>query len=200
MNFLKGPALVAGISLIAIAAVACGGQSAPAPAAAPALPVQAATATQVLPTATSIPPTTATAPPTLTSVPTSTPEIAATSTPTAVPPTAVPPTVAPPTAVPPTAAPTPEPRMQEVATDIIGFVLEDLQVQVGTTITWTNRDAAPHTTSAGKPPNRTTDFWRSGNLGQGDSYSFTFNVAGEFAYFCEIHPGMTATITVSEGG
>ena len=93
-----------------------------------------------------------------------------------------------------------EPQVREVATDIIGFVLEDLQVQVGTTITWTNRDAAPHTTSAGKPPNRTTDFWRSDNLGQGDSYSFTFNVAGEFAYFCEIHPGMTVTFPVFDGG
>jgi plastocyanin len=33
---------------------------------------------------------------------------------------------------------------------------------------------------------------------QDDTFSFTFNQAGSFDYFCEIHPGMTGTVTVTE--
>ena len=157
-------------------------------------PVQVATSTQVPPTATPVP---------STLEPVATLEIAATSippSPSNAPSTAPPAdTPAPPTStsVPPTS--TPEPVPVEVATDIASFNLETLEIRVGTTVTWTNRDPAPHTTTSGKPPNRLTDVWRSGTLNLGDTYSFTFDTAGEFAFFCEVHPGMTAKITVSDG-
>ena len=34
----------------------------------------------------------------------------------------------------------------------------------------------------------------------GQTFQFTFNQAGEFQYFCVIHPFMMATITVTEAG
>lgn len=64
-----------------------------------------------------------------------------------------------------------------------------LTVKVGTTITWKNRDDIPHTVvSAGK--------FRSKTLDTDDSYSFTFVAAGDYKYFCSLHPHMTGTIKV----
>lgn len=56
-----------------------------------------------------------------------------------------------------------------------------LVVSVGTTVTWTNNDSAPHTVSS------TTGVFESGNLNQGQTFSFTFDQAGTFPYFCRIH-------------
>ena len=38
--------------------------------------------------------------------------------------------------------------------------------------------------------------WDSATLKPGEQFSFTFDDAGTFAYFCNIHPSMTATIVV----
>ena len=148
------------------------------------------------PTATSVPPTATAVPPTATLQPTATATPPPTATPT---PTATPP---------PTATPTPtgtsEPTPGPVGSNIIDFELGDLTVQVGTTVTWTNLDTAPHTTTAGSPDN-VTGVWDSGSsrsewLNEGDFFSFTFNQVGTFPYFCTIHPFMTATATVVEAG
>ena len=61
---------------------------------------------------------------------------------------------------------------------------------VGTTIIWTNQDAIGHTVTS------TTGLFGSGTLGQGGTFSFTFNTAGTFNYKCMIHPTMTGTIIV----
>jgi plastocyanin len=36
----------------------------------------------------------------------------------------------------------------------------------------------------------------SGTLAQGETFEFTFEEAGEFDFFCSVHPDMTGTITV----
>jgi plastocyanin len=64
-------------------------------------------------------------------------------------------------------------------------------VSAGTTVTWVNNDQGPHTATAN---DGTFD---SGTLQPGQSYSFTFDKAGTYAYHCNIHPYMTATVTVS---
>ncbi|MCH8110056.1 MAG: hypothetical protein IIB15_07990, partial [Chloroflexi bacterium] len=79
--------------------------------------------------------------------------------------------------------------------EIFDFALEDLTIQVGTTVTWVNLDTAPHTATAGVSPDLSGE-WDSGHLGKGKESSFTFNKVGAFPYFCTIHPFMTATITV----
>ena len=68
---------------------------------------------------------------------------------------------------------------------------DPLEIAAGTTVTWTNNDSAPHTaTSSGN--------FQSDKLDQGQSYSFAFEEAGTFEYFCEFHPNMVSSITVTE--
>ena len=71
------------------------------------------------------------------------------------------------------------------------FVPASLEIPVGSTITWTNSDAAPHTATA-----RDREVLQSGTLNQGDSYTQTFDQPGTFDYFCEFHANMKGTIVV----
>ena len=77
----------------------------------------------------------------------------------------------------------------KVTIDNFTFTPAELTVKVGTTVTWTNHDDIPHTVvSAGK--------FRSKAMDTDDSFSFTFTTAGEYKYFCSLHPHMTGTIKV----
>ena len=77
----------------------------------------------------------------------------------------------------------------KVSIDNFTFAPAQLTVKVGTTVTWTNHDDIPHTVvSAGK--------FRSKTLDTDDSFSFTFTAAGDYKYFCSLHPHMTGTIKV----
>jgi plastocyanin len=65
-----------------------------------------------------------------------------------------------------------------------------LTVSRGTVVTWTNYDDAPHTaTEDGKA-------WDTGMLKKSESASITFDKAGEFGYYCAVHPSMKARIIV----
>ena len=65
------------------------------------------------------------------------------------------------------------------------------EVPLGTTVVVTNTDPSPHTWTA---QDGTFD---SGSLSQGDTFEFTFDTVGEFAFACNFHPSMTGTITVT---
>jgi plastocyanin len=75
------------------------------------------------------------------------------------------------------------------------FSPQNKTVAIGTTIKWINKDAITHTVTSGVPnsPDGTFD---SGNVGQNGEFSFTFNQAGTFDYFCNIHHSMTGKIIV----
>ena len=60
----------------------------------------------------------------------------------------------------------------------------------GTTVTWTNDDAVPHTATA------QDGSFDSGNLNPGQSYSFTFSTPGTYPYICQYHAGMQGSIVV----
>lgn len=67
----------------------------------------------------------------------------------------------------------------------------DLTVTAGSTVEWTIADGN-HTVTF-EDDEETT----SGNLGSGETYSRPFDEAGEYPYFCELHPdAMRATVTV----
>ena len=80
----------------------------------------------------------------------------------------------------------------EVTIDIVDFAFEpgSVEIPVGTTVTWTNQDSAPHTATAD------SGAFDTGQLMQGQSGSVTFDAAGSFPYFCAVHPNMRGTITV----
>lgn len=73
------------------------------------------------------------------------------------------------------------------------FDSAELTVEPGTTVQWVNEGEAPHdaTSTDGGP-------LASGTLQTGETFSFTFEEAGTYEYFCSIHPDMTASVTVSE--
>ncbi len=64
-----------------------------------------------------------------------------------------------------------------------------LTVKVGTTVTWTNTGAVVHTVTAAD-----RKAFDSKNIGSKASFSWTFQSAGTFAYFCTYHPWMKGTI------
>jgi YVTN family beta-propeller protein len=81
-----------------------------------------------------------------------------------------------------------------VGTDISGFSFADpIRVKTGQTVTWTNRDAVPHTVTSD------TGLWDSGDIAAGGTWSRRFTLPGTYAYHCGNHPAMTATIIVSGG-
>ena len=89
----------------------------------------------------------------------------------------------------------------ETATiEIEGFAFtpDQLTISRGTEVTVTNLDSAPHTFTAGSDANPEPDVFDSGLLQQGDSFTFVFDEAGTFAYYCDRHPPMTGEITVTE--
>jgi plastocyanin len=77
---------------------------------------------------------------------------------------------------------------------IKGFSFDPMEIEVasGTTVTWTNEDAAPHTIK-----DNSDLFPESDELAQGDTFSFTYDAPGEHPYVCGIHPYMKGTVTVS---
>lgn len=70
------------------------------------------------------------------------------------------------------------------------YVPGDLNVTVGTTVTWRNTDSVSHTSTSDATG------WNSGVVAPGGQFSFAFQTAGTFPYRCTIHPGMVGTIVV----
>jgi plastocyanin len=78
-----------------------------------------------------------------------------------------------------------------------------VEVTVGQTVLWTNDDTAFHTVTSGiiGAADSGTIF-DSGLAGptalvsQGKTFEHTFDTAGEFPYFCTLHPAMVGTVIV----
>lgn len=80
----------------------------------------------------------------------------------------------------------------QVVINNFAFGPATLTVKRGTTVTWINKDGDAHTvTAVGAKP-----LFGSNPLDTGDSFSFTFNEPGTYAYFCKIHPTMKGVIVV----
>lgn len=76
---------------------------------------------------------------------------------------------------------------------LTAFSPVEIAVAAGTTVTWTNLDSIPHTTTSDDAQ------WDSGSMGPRGSFEFNFAEPGTYEYFCAIHPGsMRATVIVSE--
>jgi plastocyanin len=76
------------------------------------------------------------------------------------------------------------------------FSPNPIQVSVGTTVTWTNNDAQPHTVNSGE--NATpSGLFDSPIMPPAGTFEYTFTEAGEVPYFCILHPNMVGTVSVS---
>ena len=85
----------------------------------------------------------------------------------------------------------PAPGANEVWMKNTAFVPATKTIAKGTTITWTNKDAATHDVKS-----NTAGLFASPSMGQGATFSYTFNTAGTFGYTCVFHNGMNGTIIV----
>jgi plastocyanin len=87
------------------------------------------------------------------------------------------------------------PGALEVWAQSVQFTPSSRTVAVGSTVTWTNKDATTHTVTSGTTghPDGVFD---SGNLSQNGTFSFTFNQAGTYHFYCRIHSSMSGTIIV----
>ncbi|MBV9851315.1 MAG: cupredoxin family copper-binding protein [Armatimonadetes bacterium] len=78
----------------------------------------------------------------------------------------------------------------QVAIDNFRFTPAVLTVPAGTQVTWRNNDDVPHTVVS------TRLLFKSRALDTGDTFSYTFRAKGTYAYFCSVHPMMTAKVIV----
>ena len=204
MSFRPRRALAAALAMLTVVGVACSDAG---PGTVPSAPQEQATrATTPAPaTTTPIPPSPT---PTTVPVPTSTPRPTGTATATAEP-TATPeqatlspsPTATslPATSTPVPPSPTPEAGNENptiISSKIEDFAFEDLEVSVGTMVSWFNKDGAKHTVTAGSFESPQPAVFNSGALSKGEQYSFVFHEVGSFLFYCAIHPSMEGKITV----
>jgi plastocyanin len=78
-------------------------------------------------------------------------------------------------------------KMQNIA-----FSPNATTIKVGQKVTWTNDDSTNHNVTA-----QSGASFKSKDFGNGGTFSFTPTKAGTIKYVCTIHPGMTATLTVT---
>jgi len=62
---------------------------------------------------------------------------------------------------------------------------------------WHNVDTMAHTVSSGTPAEGLDDVFDSGLVPAGGMFSYKFEEAGTYDYFCMVHPWMTGIVTVS---
>ena len=77
------------------------------------------------------------------------------------------------------------------------YLPADITISIGDTVQWNNVDKAAHTVSGGNPADGPSGVFDSSLLMAGLEYSFTFNDAGNYDYFCMVHPWMTGSVTVN---
>ena len=78
----------------------------------------------------------------------------------------------------------------EVKIDNFSFTPATVTVAVGTRVTWTNRDDIPHSVVT---EDKTI---KSKVLDTDEKFSYVFDKAGTYSYFCSIHPKMKGTVVV----
>ena len=81
------------------------------------------------------------------------------------------------------------------------YMQADFTAHVGDTITWINSDTLPHTVTSGSGDADAVGLdvpngFDSGFMSAGDEFEHTFDVAGVYDYYCQLHPWMEASVTV----
>lgn len=75
-----------------------------------------------------------------------------------------------------------------VSIENFSFNPQEIQVNVGTEVTFTNNDSTAHTVKS--------DSFDSGNLNPKDTFKYTFSNPGTYNYYCSLHPSMTGKVIV----
>jgi plastocyanin len=99
----------------------------------------------------------------------------------------------------PKPSPTPKPVSKPTATGVdaeirdFAFAPPSISVPLGSTVTWRNTGAAPHTVTA------EDGSFNSEMIAAGGAWARTFETAGTFTYVCAFHPQMEGVVEVTDG-
>jgi predicted secreted protein with PEFG-CTERM motif len=79
-----------------------------------------------------------------------------------------------------------------------------VQANVGDRVIWTNKDSTLHTVLSGTPSGGSTGMFGGTAeapilVNPGKTMEFTFTEAGEFDYYCNLHPSMVGKVIVAGG-
>jgi len=77
------------------------------------------------------------------------------------------------------------------------YVPHMVTIDVGGEVMWNNIDAMAHTVTAGTPTEGLSEHFDSGLVAPGSTFSYEFEDAGTFDYFCIVHPWMAGAVMVS---
>ena len=78
------------------------------------------------------------------------------------------------------------------------FIPATATIDPGGEVVFSNNDTAAHTSTAGTPTDGPSGVWDSSLVMPGSSYSVTLDEAGEYPYFCMVHPWMTGLVIVED--
>ena len=73
----------------------------------------------------------------------------------------------------------------------------DITINAGDTVEWINVDTAAHTVTSGSSSEGPSGIFDSSLVMADANYAFTFDEAGNYDYFCIVHPWMVGSITVN---
>jgi predicted secreted protein with PEFG-CTERM motif len=77
------------------------------------------------------------------------------------------------------------------------YIPHMVTIDVGGEVMWNNIDAMAHTVTAGTPTEGLSEHFDSGLVAPGSTFSYEFEDAGTFDYFCIVHPWMAGAVMVS---
>jgi plastocyanin len=99
-------------------------------------------------------------------------------------------------------------RDEAVTIEGIAFEPDELTIDRGDTVVWTNEDDVDHTVTSGEAgdqgvpgvdegtPSKPDGLFDDALERAGSTSSFTFEEAGTYLYFCRVHAAMKGVITV----
>jgi len=80
------------------------------------------------------------------------------------------------------------------------FLPATLTIAPGDMVEFANNDTAAHTSTAGSPQDGPSGAWDSSLVMPGASFTTPALDAGEYPYYCAVHPWMAGLVIVGEGG
>jgi plastocyanin len=98
---------------------------------------------------------------------------------------------------PPTGTSADAPATREIDIEGFRFVPPTITVAAGTEVVWVNGDATAHTVTAGSEDDPRPERYDLAVDEEGQTVSHTYDEAGSYAYYCELHPFMEGTVEVT---
>ena len=77
------------------------------------------------------------------------------------------------------------------------YIPAEVSINVGDTVTWSNDDTAAHTVTSGTPTDGPDGVFDSSLFMADTTFEYTFDEAGEYDYFCMVHPWMVGKVQVN---